>query len=86
MNDGYLARLKLLEQQMMVVRNDMNKALNEVMDVVTKMMTANRMFQLYVDTNLNELREKAGLTGELLTDSLEKATPVPDEKVGGVEL
>lgn len=83
MNEGYLQRLKLVEQQIQVMRNDMNKALNEIMDVVTKMMTANRMFQLYTDTNLKELREKLGLTGELLTDNLEKA---PAEKVGGVEL
>lgn len=90
MNEGYLARLKLVEQQIVVMRNDMNKALNEIMDVVTKMMSAHRMFQIYVDENLKELREKAGLGGELLTDGLERKpdeTPVtPDDKVGGVEL
>lgn len=85
MNEGYLQRLKLVEQQIQVMRNDMNKALNEIMDVVTKMMTANRMFQLYTDTNLGELRKHAGLTGELLTDNLEKVT-VPEEPKGGVEL
>lgn len=83
MNEGYLQRLKLLEQQQMVMRNDVNKALNEVMDVVTKMMTANRMFQLYTDTNLKELRDKLGLTGELLTDNLESVSAA--EKPG-VEL
>lgn len=85
MNEGYLNRLKLAEQQIQVMRNDINKALNEVMDIVTKMMTANRMFQLYVDTNLKELREKAGLTGELLTDNL-VAVPETTTSVGGVEL
>lgn len=88
MNEGYLARLKLVEQQIQVMRNDMNKALNEVMDVVTKMMTAHRMFTIYVDENLRELREKVGLGGALLTDSLEKAPPEPvsEKKDGGVEL
>lgn len=88
MNDGYLARLKLVEQQIQVMRSDMNKALNEVMDVVTKMMTAHRMFTIYADENLRELREKVGLGGSLLTDSLEKAPPEPgnENPQGGREL
>ena len=74
MNEGYVARLKLVEQQITVARSDFNRALNEFADTLVKMQTASRMFQIYVDTNLRELREKAGLTGELLTDALE---PVP---------
>ena len=70
MNEGYLQRLQLVEQRLQVMRSDMNRTLNEFADTVTKMMTAHRMFQLYVDENLRELREKAGLSGELLTDGI----------------
>lgn len=71
MNEGYLQRLTLLEQRLTVARNDFNKALNEFADTLVKMQTAHRMFQIYVDENLRELREKCGLSGSLLTDSLE---------------
>jgi len=91
MNDGYLARLKLVEQQITVMRSDMNKALNEVMDTITKMMTAHRMFQIYIDENLRELRDKAGLSGSLLTDGLasteDTSSMAPSTgDVGGKEL
>lgn len=85
MNEGYLNRLKLCEDRLTVMRSDMNKALNEFADTLTKVMTAHRMFQLYVDANLKELRDKAGLNGELLTDNLERKEEVP-KPAGGVEL
>lgn len=78
MNDGYLARLKLVEQQISVIQNDMqsmakqfNGALNQFASSIQGIMKVHKMFNVYVDANLQELREKAGLTGALLTENLE---------------
>lgn len=80
MNDGYVARLKLVEQQIQVMRGDMNKALNEFAESMTKIMNVHRMFTVYVDTNLREIRDHLELDGKLLT---EQQVPAPED---GVEL
>ncbi len=91
MNEGYLQRLKLAEQQISVIQGDMqamakqfNGALNQFATSIQGIMQVHKMFNLYVDANLGEIRDKVGLTGKLLTDGTGEQNPPGEE--GGVEL
>lgn len=64
-------RFQLLDQKIEAIRGEMNMVLNDMATTLDRMIKMNKMFQIYVDENLRELREKAGLSGALITDAIE---------------
>lgn len=68
-------RFQLLDQKIEAIRGEMNMVLNDMATTLDRMIKMNKMFQIYVDENLRELREKAGLTGALITDDVSAAEP-----------
>lgn len=62
-------RVTLLEQKTEAIRGEMNSVLNDMATTLERIIKMHKMFQIYVDENLRELREKAGLTGALITDA-----------------
>lgn len=62
-------RVTLLEQKTEAIRGEMNSVLNDMATTLERIIKMHKMFQIYVDENLRELREKAGLTGALITEA-----------------
>lgn len=62
-------RYMLLDQKIEAIRGEMNQVLTDMATTLERIIKMNKMFQIYVDENIRELREKAGLSGALITDT-----------------